>query len=462
MRRIIAQRVRTGEFLSWQVPLTETRIARELSGPGGISGTITPKVQHLLAEDGLPLLREWSTALYYEADGQIRGGGLVTRITENPKGGLLVEAPGFSSYPHGIPFTGVYRPGLSADPLNVVRHIWSHVQAYPDGDLGLTVSAETSGTVLDEISDAEVTASKIRVGLRVGYGRGSHQVEGITQVVIRKDNKDQIYDWFQLLHRDGDRVIPESIRVGMKVQIRGEVDNDGKPVLRSIKQAHEVRLDGGVGKVPVARLVEAPKPYVLAWWENRDCGAEIDSMLDLAPADYIEQHTWNDDHTAIRHHLKLGHPRLGRKRRDLRFVEGENIVAAPALTIDGDEFAQNVVALGRGEGRKMIRETVASRDDRLRRVAVVADKSAGRAKAERMARDELHRRNDTRGFEQVVVRDHPNARLAALNPGDDILVEAHLAWYGRTRLWVRVLSIEENATGEVATLTVARSDEFRT
>ena len=41
------------------------------------------------------------------------------------------------------------------------------------------------------------------------------------------------------------------------------------------------------------------------------------------------------------------------------------------------------------------------------------------------------------------------------------MIEANLDWYGRVRLWNRVLSIEAALDNDTALLRVARSDMFR-
>lgn len=359
MERIIAQRILTDEIISWDVPMSNASLIRELSGPGGLRGIIAPDRAYLRGADGKPLLREWSTALYYESSGQIRGGGIVTRLAENDEGKLEVEAPGFSTYPTGIPYTSIHRPGLGADPLDVLRHLWAHVQSFPDADLGVTVDSLDSGAKLDDTSGSK------------------------------------------------------------------------------------------------------PKAYELVWWDHTDCGQEIEHMLEAAPADYIERTSWNADHTSVLRHVELGTPRLGKQRHDLRFVEGENVIQPVPNLIDGDDFAQNIIALGRGEGRKMVRVEHATRDDRLRRVAVVADKRATAPKASILAKREHARRAETEGFTAIVVRDHPNARLSAIDPGDDIYVTASPQWFGMTSQWVRVLSIEEPIdSSNVAILTVARASHF--
>lgn len=363
-KRVIAERILTGEILSWDVPLLDGTSTRELSGPGGITGFVAPENEMLLGPDGLPIFREWATALYHEVDGDIRCAGIVTHFSEDEDGRLALEAPGFSTYPHGILHNKTYSPGLGCDALTAYRHFWDHVQTFPDSFIGVTVDGTLSGEVLDET-----------------------------------------------------------------------VESNGKKVKRG---------------------------YRVPWWEFRDCGTEMDQLLEVASADYIERHTWNAYHDNVLHHIELGVPRLGKKRSDLRFVEGENIIEPIPLTVAGDDFAQTIIGIGRGEGRKIIHTEVAHRDDRLRRTAAAIDKTASEAKIKRLANREYQRRNDTKGFETVVIRDHPNARISTIDPGDDILVEAELRWHGRIRLWNRVISIEQAISDDdVAILHLARSDQFR-
>ncbi len=367
-RRIIAQRALTGEILGWDLQLAAGSATRELSGPGGIRGNVSPRTRTLLGPDGLPLIAEWSTALYVEEDGWFHGGGLVTRITENTDGSLAVEAPGFSTYPHGIIHGDTYQADVLDDALDVYRHLWTYVQSFPDSDLGITVDDLDSGVQVATQQDVTVQDGTVGAGF-TGY------------------------------------------------------------------------------KIP--------------WWEFRDCGQEMDNLLEQARADFIEHHAWNADRTAIDHHIELGVPRLGKKRDDLRFVEGENVIAALPLLIEGDDFAQNIYGAGRGQGRKMASFRVANRDGRIRRTAIVTDKHARGDRLEKLVRREYQRRNDTRSFDTVVVQDHKNARVTSIDPGDDILVEANLTWYGRVRQWVRVISVEANLDDETAALHVARSDMFR-
>ncbi|MFE0058652.1 hypothetical protein [Streptomyces sp. NPDC059003] len=186
--RYIAQRATTGDFLDWDVPLIPDNPPKnELNGPGSLTGTISPEYLRLMAKpDGLPIIAEWSTAIYAEYNGHIRWGGLVTRLSYQGQA-MRVECAGYTAYPAGMPYLGSTiisggkikqkwkydgrdknhdgyidgsRPRRKMPPrpkdkvsrrwdaYDVVRHIWAHLQDYKYGDLGLRVDRHDSGHLL--------------------------------------------------------------------------------------------------------------------------------------------------------------------------------------------------------------------------------------------------------------------------------------------------------------------------
>lgn len=140
--RYLAQRATTKAWLSLDLPITVGTLKWNLSGAGSLEGTVTPDVGLLRGNDGSPLLQEWGTLLYAEADGLIRWGGILVSSKWNGAGWTL-EGAGFSTYPHGIPYGGSYSR-IGVDPAQVVADIWSWLQLQPDGDLGVTVEGSTS------------------------------------------------------------------------------------------------------------------------------------------------------------------------------------------------------------------------------------------------------------------------------------------------------------------------------
>ncbi|MEV7684245.1 hypothetical protein AB0O64_37815, partial [Streptomyces sp. NPDC088341] len=244
-------------MLDLDVPIAREELSWALSGGGALRGSVSPDVGGLRAADGRMVLDEWGTLLYAEAAGQIRWGGIVTRSQfQGPT--WSVEAVGMAAYPTGLPYLGEF-VSEGVDPLDVVRELWSHVQAQPDGDLGMLVDGTTS-----------------------------------------------------------------PVRVGSKNE-----------------------------------------KYAVVWWEATDCGSEIDNLAKETPFDYAEDHWWSGDE--IRHRLILGYPRLGRRRDDLLFEQGVNVTDVVAPTRDGDAYANELVGLGSGEGRKVLLRRIPERDGRLRR-----------------------------------------------------------------------------------------------
>lgn len=367
--RYIAQRLTgdgAGQFLDFDVPLQGVSLTRVLSGPDALSATIPVEVARLMGDDGRPLFEEWGTAIYAEADGQIRSGGILVRSAfDGPKWSL--ECAGFRGYLTDLPYTSSQH-FVEADPLDIVRHIWQHVQAQPGGNLGVVVDG---------------TTSPVRIG------------EELEQV---------------------------------------EFDTTNGPV----------SFEAG--------------PKKLAYWLTDDLGKEVDDLAKTTPFDYDDEHIWLPDGT-IQHRFRLYYPSKGRRREDLRFVSGENITAQPSIERDGDEYCNEVLMLGAGEGRDMVRASHSRPDGRLRRVAVHSDKAVrSTAAAARVAAAELAARSGLDDVRTVEVRNHPHAPIGSFDVGDEILVEGETGWQDFS-LWCRVLSYTINPDeSDTMSLTIARTD----
>ena len=127
-----------GPWLDTEVPLTDVTITDVLSGPPQLSGTISPVYARAKMPDGRPLFTEWDTEVYAEADGVLRFGGLLVR---NAYTGQIndVDVSGFAGYPKNFGYTGEVS-FVDADPLEIVRHIWRHIQLGERSNLGLQVA----------------------------------------------------------------------------------------------------------------------------------------------------------------------------------------------------------------------------------------------------------------------------------------------------------------------------------
>lgn len=145
--RYIASRLNgdgTETFLDMDVPLSDVEITDALSAPGAVNASVTPEIGSLFTPSGDPLFLEWSTALYAEKDGDIRGGGIVTHCTfEGPRWGI--ETTGFTGYAKDMPYTGSGQNWVKTDTLDIYRAIWDHIQAQDGSDIGLTFAQTKSG-----------------------------------------------------------------------------------------------------------------------------------------------------------------------------------------------------------------------------------------------------------------------------------------------------------------------------
>lgn len=129
------------EFLDYDLPLDDTEIHQVLNGHGGLSAAVTHEVAHLRV-DGEPIFVPWSTALYAEASGIIRGGGILTDLTEEGPA-LALDCIGFTGYLDEMPYTNI-RSIERGDPLKVSQHLWEHTQARKGFDLGVEMVGASS------------------------------------------------------------------------------------------------------------------------------------------------------------------------------------------------------------------------------------------------------------------------------------------------------------------------------
>lgn len=260
----------------------------------------------------------------------------------------------------------------------------------------------------------------------------------------------------------GVKVDPAAVVKHIWAHLQSKPDGDlgvtvtGSTKVRIGTEKEDVSFQTGAG----AQVDFEAGPYTLNWWEAPDCGDEIDSLAKQAPFDWTEHHRWTADMTDIEHEIRVHYPRAGRRRTDLVFEQGANITSVVTPEMDGEDYANAVLGIGAGEGKKALKRTTAVRDGKLRRVKVVEAKAvkAG-SRMDALIRDELARSRNIMSIDGITVRQHPNARIGSWSVGDDILVKAHLPWLGDVQLWCRVTAWEL-LTPDTARLDLSRSDSF--
>lgn len=364
--RVIAQRLRgdgAGEFLDWDVPLDDIAITDVISGPCQITGKVPVAFKHLRAWDGLPIYSEWDTRLLVEENGEFLGQGIL--VHSNIEGGELnLDCAGFTYYAKDQPYLGEYSK-VQADPADIFRDIWDHLQERGASNLGVVIDPTTTSRRIGVVATDDTSGS--------GYDAG---------------------------------------------------------------------------------------PYELNWWSSHDLGASQDELATLGPFDYHEKSRWLIPDETIEDRIEIGSPRIGRRRHDLNFTVGTNIITPPAIERDGEKYATGLLVLGAGEGREMVRALVDSGvTGRLSRIAVLSDKELRSVEtASQRGREELARRLILNDFASVTVTNHDDAPIGSWNVGDEVPVHVVTDWIDTT-IWVRILSSTTSPGNlESASLTVERSE----
>jgi hypothetical protein len=223
----------------------------------------------------------------------------------------------------------------------------------------------------------------------------------------------------------------------------------------------DVSFETGAGK----QVDFTAGPYKLSWWDNIDCGREINKLASEIPFDFAERPRWNADKTAVEQHLVLGHPRHGRRRFDLGFRQGENITEAVTLIEPEDVYASAVHVTGAGEGSATVRGYAGRRvGNRVRRAVVVEDREITRtARANARAESERQRRSgELIEFAEVeVLAHHENAPLGSYVAGDDIRVQANVDYLGEVAIWSRVETITYSPRRERCRLSLRNANHYR-
>lgn len=196
-------------------------------------------------------------------------------------------------------------------------------------------------------------------------------------------------------------------------------------------------------------------PIRLSWYESHNLGGMIDGYVKEGYFDYHEQSRWKGDR--IEHRMRLYYPRKGKRRQDLRFVYGENILEPPTVEMQEDGYASEVMLLGAGEGRAKKRAFAGGKGSGIRHVAVVTeDKIKRQRDADARARREYAKRKGEYEVRGVTVLDHPHAPIGSWSVGDEVRVQGDVAGKDIDQ-WVRVISSTRGSEkADSATLEVRR------
>lgn len=410
MLRYIVERISDGKFLELELPITVSGAGPKLCGAGGFSGVVAPDVGGLRDAGGSLLIDPYGTLIHEEADGVIRGSWIVTR-SELDGDAWAVEGAGVSSFFGDRPYEGEYW-GVQVDPVEVARHVAVHAQSFADANLGVTVVGSSSVKVGSTSDDEQIAAQAAADAAKADVA-AKNKALADARAKAKADptpaNKNAV-------------VVRQS---AAKAAAESKKKRDA--VLKAAKE--KTRADDGAWK--------------LHWWDTPDCLDAMEEAIAAAGMEWVEWSGWNADRSRIVKEIRVL-PRVGRRRDDLVFVQGDNVTEVVVVEDDVADYANKVIAIGAGEGRDALRVTRAVADGRRSRVYVLAAKEVTkRAVLERMAADELARR--TRRLRVAAVRvdaSHPNAVRGTFSVGDTVLIDAEVGWIGRQRLWHRITEIE--------------------
>ncbi|WP_167131921.1 hypothetical protein [Paramicrobacterium chengjingii] len=307
------------------------------------------------------------------------------------------------------------------------------------------------GTLIHEETDGRITWSGIVTDPRP---------DGETFKVTCKGVSTYAYGMPYLGEYSGVQVDPAAVFRHMWAHMQGFTDGDlslavtGSTKVRIGQKKKEVSFKTGDGE----DVNFDAGPHELNWWEAPDIGREMDSLAEATPFDWVEHHAWNADKTDVVHEIRIGYPRVGRHRTDLVFQAGVNVKEWDAP--DYGDYANTVVGIGSGEGKKAVRRTTSVRDGSLRTVLVESDKSVTTNRLmDAKIRNRLNASLDALRIPKIVVEQHPNARIGSWSVGDDITLQLDLPWLGKVALKSRIVSWKL-LTDDRAELSLERSDSF--
>lgn len=242
------------------------------------------------------------------------------------------------------------------------------------------------------------------------------------------------------------------------------IEADPCQVIRDVWAYAQEQPDGELGVVvddtkSHAKTGTAKDPYTTNKWDPRNLGEMVDEMAGIDDGlEWSETVAWRGQRTERR--IILGAPRLGRRREDLTFTTGANVVGEPHVVKDADEYAQWVIDLGAGEGKKRKVVVDGVRNGRLRLEQTLETGESDEAKLKQRTRRERLARQILPTLTELEITDHPAAPIESLRIGDDVRIrlhEPHTEYDGWNRIVGWTVRPGDGETPERVTLKLERT-----
>lgn len=501
--RYMAQRATTGVWLDRQVPfLRRDTSSTSLNAAGRFSGVISPDYGTKRAADGM-LLFERDATILWALNGS-RHYAYLLDSSEWVGNEWRITGTSIAGYPFGIIFNANYR-GVKVDPADIYRAIWDHLQSYPDGDFGVRVVGTTPIRVGTDSDDKAAVAKAAYDSANAKYKAERAELARLRKVVA-DTRKTTLADRAKARSAASKTltVKKSALAVQKRELVAAKKAKDQARIARAnqlvanataqvnVAQAALNQRNAELGQVKVVvaqrqaavdaqekvvdnaqavkdkaqdvkqaadqKATEDGGAYKILWPDNPDCGNEISTLTETTPFDWTEESHVNGDDTS--HVITLHYPRAGRHRTDLRFVQGENIMARAEPKDLSDDFANEWIGIGAGEGSGSVHRTAAVRDGHVRRPKVLSQKDiTSNSIMDRKLAARLQASRNVMVIPSIVVRDHPNARIASWDVGDDIDVQVNVQFLGKINIRHRIVSWSP-VDDTTAQLTLQRSDSF--
>ncbi len=219
------------------------------------------------------------------------------------------------------------------------------------------------------------------------------------------------------------------------------IDQGSSPSRFGTEPAEEVEFETTDG---TQVNFDAGGPYMLNWWDDVDCGNELDNLCQQGPFDWSEKSGWTSlNKTATYKHVNLHYPRMGTKKDNLLFEQGANLIGGiPIQERPGGRVSQ-VIVIGAGDGPAAIRAYAGGpTGGRARRVMRIKDPNLTSHKSAKAVADDAYRKAQaTEGLDKIVIAAHSKygARFGEFGCGDDIKIKARFSWKGERTIQHRVL-----------------------
>ncbi len=143
--RFVIEEARTNRIVTYDLPVQNPKIMKKLSGSSVIEFDVDYRDPRVVDPDtGKPIMFKpwghWCHIEYnYRGKRKIWASGIMKPSEVDPQTGLLhAQFEGFSAYPKGLPWLQNWNP-IAVDPFTIVNKMWTHIQSYSNGNLGVTV-----------------------------------------------------------------------------------------------------------------------------------------------------------------------------------------------------------------------------------------------------------------------------------------------------------------------------------